>query len=768
MIRSGIPARARLLAGALLVGGAHRAPAPVRPTAWLVLGPVAAPAPAFGATSDSALLASARLGVHRAWPAAGDSESWVDGSAPRWAERAAADGAVTVDAASPAVAFAAAYLDVDRWARVRLTVPGGAQRLVYVDGAPLKGDAVGLRRGKHLVLVEEVSRPGAPAVIGAAAEALTPGAALSFGADPRHPASLAELMAVTDVSQIAIAPAGGRVAWIARRVDAANDDRATVLEVHDLATGTLIREINGPGISAPRWSNDGTQLAVETGTDAAGGSGRDLWVWNVATGTNRRLLRNERGLGPVSWSPDGRWIYFTAAVHVGEAERFKPGDLQHLSQVWDRWSFFPEKTQLFALDVAQGTRVQLLGDTLFSAEGVTLSPDGRQIVFARSVRTDTAPPWLRGEVWVLDVASRQVRKLLDLPREAFGAPTAFAWSPDGRAVAFCASAEELQPNPGPTFSVYETELYATTLDHPSLVHLSAGFVPAVACSKPLYWSPADRRIYVTADEGAKTIPARTSAAVPSSLAERPRLEAVAAPGENITAYDFAGNAMVAAIQTPVSPAVVYRVPLDGGGAVTLARPSDAVLAGAVAMPTWRPWHFRDSRGDDIEAWYWLPPGFDSTKTYPMIVHYYGGTLPMKETFDDRLVWFAENGYVVWMCNPAGTPGYGQKFADLHINDWGYPAGTDIIEGVTQFEKTHSFVAAAHVGNFGHSYGGFMTMHMATRTSLFATSIEISGISNIADYWGVGWTGYSYTQGTCPSCYPWNRRDVYVDRSPLFS
>jgi acylaminoacyl-peptidase len=151
----------------------------------------------------------------------------------------------------------------------------------------------------------------------------------------------------------------------------------------------------------------------------------------------------------------------------------------------------------------------------------------------------------------------------------------------------------------------------------------------------------------------------------------------------------------------------------------------------------------------------------------MIVTYYGGTLPMKKGFDERLVWFAANGYVVFMMNPAGAPGYGQAFANLHINDWGYPAASDIIEGTQQFLATHRFVDAQHVGNFGHSYGGFMTMHILTRTKLFRTGIEIAGISNIANYWGAGASGYSYTDGTCPGCYPWNRKDLYVDRSPLF-
>jgi len=130
------------------------------------------------------------------------------------------------------------------------------------------------------------------------------------------------------------------------------------------------------------------------------------------------------------------------------------------------------------------------------------------------------------------------------------------------------------------------------------------------------------------------------------------------------------------------------------------------------MPAWSSWNFRNSRGEDVEAWYWTPPGFDSTRTYPMVVHYYGGTLPMKKNFENRLLWFASNGYVVLFMNPAGTPGYGQKFANYHINDWGFPAATDIIEGTEQFSKTHRYVDPSRVGNFGHSYGGALVSQLA--------------------------------------------------------
>jgi len=36
------------------------------------------------------------------------------------------------------------------------------------------------------------------------------------------------------------------------------------------------------------------------------------------------------------------------------------------------------------------------------------------------------------------------------------------------------------------------------------------------------------------------------------------------------------------------------------------------------------------------------------------------------------------------------------------------------------------------------------------------------------YWGGGYWGYSYSAVATASSYPWNRKDIYVDRSPLYS
>ncbi|MBI3567427.1 MAG: S9 family peptidase [Gemmatimonadetes bacterium] len=730
---------------------------------WLVLGPVHAAAP-FGARTDSAWLDASRPPAHAAWPAGGSTWSWPGAGAQRWSPGtgAAADG----DAL-----YAVAYVDADAWQRVGLKFTGGddATRRVWIDGRRVSSASVDLARGTHMVLVQRIGRPaGAGTPLSLTLTPATAGGHLTARLDPRHAPSFRELHDVIAVSDVRLDDAASKVAIVTRWQDAAADRSAGALEIRDVASGHLLGDVRQGNPRDPEWSRQGDRLAYLVAGDRTDSAGTDLMVWDAASGATTRVLRGEPARSIVGWSPDGAWIYYTGTARALAPDVFKPGEARRLTEVWQRQGDPPLKENVFAVNVAQGTRFTVVGDSSFGVAGAALSPDGKTIAFSRNAYTNVARPWLDAEIWTVDVASLATTKVIDLPKEAFNAPGAFAWSPDSRALAFCASTKEAQQTESPTFSVYENGLFATRLDHPALVDLSAGFIPNVGgglgCTR-VRWDAKDGRIYVPVDAGARTMPARTRRAVTSAL-ERTTLELVSLPGEVMTGADVAAGTMVAATETPVTPATVYRVDLATGAAASLAQPNAHALD-ALAMPAWRPWSFKNSRGEDIEAWYWLPPGFDSTASYPMIVHYYGGTLPMKKNFEQRLLWFAASGYVVLFMNPAGTPGYGQKFADYHINDWGFPAATDIIEGTERFTATHRYVDAARVGNFGHSYGGFMTMHLHTRTKIFRTGIAIAGISNIADYWGAGGSGYSYTDGTCPGCYPWNRKDVYVDRSPLF-
>ncbi|WP_153915528.1 alpha/beta hydrolase family protein [Shewanella sp. TC10] len=179
--------------------------------------------------------------------------------------------------------------------------------------------------------------------------------------------------------------------------------------------------------------------------------------------------------------------------------------------------------------------------------------------------------------------------------------------------------------------------------------------------------------------------------------------------------------------------------------------------------------FTNKHGHNIDGRVYLPVDFDANKQYPALVYYYGGTSPVTRNFTGRWPFnlWAAKGYVVYVLQPNGATGYGQAFSGRHVNAWGDYSADDIIEGTQAFLKAHTFVDPKRVGNMGASYGGFMTMYLATKTDIFAASMAHAGISNLSAYWGHGWWGYGYSGVASKGSFPWNNRDLYVDHSPLY-
>ena len=202
---------------------------------------------------------------------------------------------------------------------------------------------------------------------------------------------------------------------------------------------------------------------------------------------------------------------------------------------------------------------------------------------------------------------------------------------------------------------------------------------------------------------------------------------------------------------------------------TLREDLNPEILGGVQLGECQAWNFRNSRGDIICGRFYLPPHFDASRKYPLIVNYYGGCTPIERTFEGRypLHAYAALGYVVYVVEPSGAIGFGQEFSARHVNGWGDYTADDIIEGTRRFCEEHPFVDVSKIGCIGASYGGFMTQYLQTKTDLFAAAISHAGISNITSYWGEGYWGYSYSEAASADSYPWNNPKLYTDNSPLF-
>lgn len=115
----------------------------------------------------------------------------------------------------------------------------------------------------------------------------------------------------------------------------------------------------------------------------------------------------------------------------------------------------------------------------------------------------------------------------------------------------------------------------------------------------------------------------------------------------------------------------------------------------------------------------LPPNFDSTKTYPVIVYLYGGPhlqLITNTWLTGADLWYhymAQKGYIVFSLDNRGSSNRGKAFEQATFRKLGDVEMKDQIAGVN-YLRTLPYVDKNKLGVHGWSFGGFMTTSLMTR------------------------------------------------------
>lgn len=308
---------------------------------------------------------------------------------------------------------------------------------------------------------------------------------------------------------------------------------------------------------------------------------------------------------------------------------------------------------------------------------------------------------------------------------------------------------------------YETEAYLYDLERREVEAITKRFAPSL---RNAYWHPLDGHIYITALNRTRyqlyryNVKSGVIQQIPTHIDMALRVQ-YARNSSNIvyvgSGLNFPGRLYTLDLWKPV-PRILYAPADDWLSRLHLAKVKD--------------WTTYSLKGARIQGRIYYPPGFDPRKKYPMIVYYYGGTFPITRYFDGRYPFqlWAAHGFVVYVLQPSGAIGFGQRHAARHVNEWGSRVADEIIHATSQMLATHPFVDAKRVGCIGASYGGFMTMYLVTRTTMFAAAISHAGISNITSYWGAGFWGYLYSAVATAKKYPWSHPKFYIKQSPLFS
>jgi dipeptidyl aminopeptidase/acylaminoacyl peptidase len=558
-----------------------------------------------------------------------------------------------------------------------------------------------------------------------------------------------------------ISPDGRTIAYTRKSNDVMTDKSRSTIWLVDVASGQQRPLLAGSGsYFSPRWSPDGTRLAYV----AAEGGSPQLFVRWMASGESARITGLPDSPESIAWSPDGRRIGYSMFVpdegpRLGSAppkpEGAKWADpLQVIDAVTYRADgagyLKPGYNQIFWVPADGGAPTQLTFGETNAGGPISWGPDGRSILFGANLSPNWEREPVNSEVYRVSIDGGAPVALTSRD----GPDVAPVASPDGRHIAYVGYDDHKR-------SYENARLYVMNPDGSGSRMLTGSLDRSVG--NPA-WSGDSRSIYVLYEDHGTTRVARVgldgsirelAGGVTGSELDRPY-----AGGD----FSVARNGTVAL--TTGDPLHPSDVGVASGGAIRKLTHLNESLLGSKVMG--QPQKLAVTSSYDqrpIDAWMILPPDFDASKKYPLILEIHGGPFaaygPNFST-DNQL--YASAGYIVLYTNPRGSTSYGEEFANQI--DKAYP-GHDYDDLMSAVDAA---IATGNVdpGNLfvtGGSGGGVLTAWIVGKTDRFRAAATQKPVIN--------WASFELTSdgATFFSPYwfakkPWEDPTGYWARSPL--
>ena len=558
-------------------------------------------------------------------------------------------------------------------------------------------------------------------------------------AQQRRPMTIRDFLSVVRPGEPAISPDGQWVAYTVTTPDLAAHRKWTDLWLVAAAGGEP-RPVSTEALGgrSAKWSADGKEIAYVT---TRGGTPQ-VWIFEPATGRRRQLTRLSTGAdGPV-WAPSGRILAFVSQVYPDCAddacnrrraseEEKKPS----MARIYDHllyrhWNAWDDGTRshLFVVAAAGGTPRDLLAgkdyDTPVPPFGGSAdyawSPDGKELSFTTKVGRDQAWTTNSDIYTVLVTGGEPVNVTAEMP----GAESAPAYSPDGRFLSFLSQEH----------AAYESDRFRLMVRDRTtgaVRELPKDFDRWI---NEYAWEPNSQGLIAIAEDRQRdrifhiTIGGDVHHIHPGGDASQ--LSMGSSGGHDVMAY-------VSDATNQPPQVFVWRINHEHPAPPVPVTHLNAALLASLDLPPAEEIGWLGAGGDSVFGWLLKPPGFDATRRYPLLVLVHGGPQgAWLDQFHSR--WnpemFAAPGYVVFMPNPRGSTGFGQRFIDQIARDWGGKVYEDIMKGV-DVAAALPYVDSTRMGAAGGSFGGHMVHWINGHTTRFKALIAHDGDFNLSSFYG---------------------------------
>lgn len=453
------------------------------------------------------------------------------------------------------------------------------------------------------------------------------------------------------------------------------------LYVMDLPDGTPRQLSHGEVPRSLRtgfaWSRDGRTIVF--GRDRDGDEMHDLFRIDVESGSVTRLTEDgDTQYHILEFSPDDRWMAVLAATRSGR------------------------QLNLFVMR-PDGSEVRRLTNFARPFEGGHWSPDGQWLVGSTSESSD---PKNRG-VYIVRSDGTEVRRALSV-RDG-SKDFARDWHPDGRHLSVTSDASG-------TF-------------RPGILNLETGEVRWLGEEGVEEYagrfSPEGRLLSTIRNQDSVFVPVIYD--LQTGEGRTLRLPPGVA-GEATFVLDGRAVLITHHASTRRPEAVLYDLQED---TYATALPAEyGSIDPALFVDHEYVW-FPSSDGMQIPAILYRPHGVRANGRLPAVVAVHGG--PTSQWFrgwDPYAQFLANRGYVVIEPNVRGSTGYGVRFRDMNIKDWGGGDLEDVTAAARYLQRLPD-VDPGRIGIFGGSYGGYMTnMAVTKKPDLWKAAVSWVGISDL--------------------------------------
>ena len=559
-----------------------------------------------------------------------------------------------------------------------------------------------------------------------------------------------DLFSMQFVDAIALSPDGSRVVYTVRTIDGEKDGYQSHLWLVPMTGGEPRRLTRGESKNtSAAWSPDGKWLAfVSDRTDKK----PQIYRLPLDGGEAERLTDFDGGPGGLAWSPDGAKISFVFTqndpVETGhlpgsvslkkameakaEKKELPPPSYMRITKLrykFDGQGFLPQaQAQIHVLDVAS-REVRALTNGPYDHEPPVWSPDGKWLAFSSNREADNDYNYyVVSDIWVMPSAGGEAKNITPQPGVAF-CP---AWSPDGKQIAFVGHAKEndwwgwwnlhiwvVPAQGGPA-----RDLIAS-YDRMAVDAMGSDLNDSHEAARPT-WSRDGSKVYFqSTDSGSVQINSvPVAGGTPERLTEgMQRIMAVAgSPGTDDLAVLRCGHA---------DAGTVARFDSKKKTLQPLAQPNKDLFASLTIAEPEEFW-VDAPEGHKVQAWLLKPPNADLKKKHPMILEIHGGPrIQWGACFFYEFQMFANAGFYVLFSNPRGGLGYGEKFSQAIVKDWGGPAFDDLMLVVDEALRRHPEIDPDRLGVTGGSYGGYMTNWIVGHTDRFKAALTQRSVVTIS-------------------------------------